>query len=466
MQAHVDLQFAGAFLTFFLQAAAACLVCIGFTRLLRHPQHRFLAWLVFLAASGLYWIGLAGELGLRIFHPAMALAASAPTGANAASAHGRFLLPASWMAGLGRLFAAAVCCYLAGVLWLAGRQIWRSIALHRLLRLGTPPSPELAQLIQGMCREAGIRHCEMVVLPELVSPATVCWWKPRILLPAGCDQQETMLQLEDVLRHELVHIVRRDYFISRVSDAICALLFFHPAVWHARKQMRLERELACDLAVVDERPEHRADYADTLAHFVRQRMLHQQSASQGMDFAGSISFLALRIRCILAEPGHSPWWKKLSTATAGVAMWTVFAVFSPALAIVLDFAVPKPQTVIPLSGRQPAPVAGQHRSRSKKHSARLAKSEEATAAQVSLPDTLTSLRVHDRVDDTEEFQTTRTGSGGSLSGGPDVNAPAWEEGSPASPRRSGPSIRSIVLATIGGVAASEHKERGGRGRER
>lgn len=462
MQAHVDLQFASAFLTFFLQATAASLVCMGFTRLLRHPQHRFLVWLVFLAASGLYWLGLAGDLGLRIFRPASALAASAASVPGAVSAHGRFLLPAAWIVWLGRLFAVVGFSYLGGALWLAGRQMRRSIALHRLLKLGSQPSPELAQLIQGMCREAGIRECEMLVLPELVSPATVCWWKPRILLPEACNQQEITPQLEDVFRHELVHIARRDYLISRISDGICALLFFHPAVWHARKQMRVERELACDLAVVDERPDHRADYADSLAHFVRQHMLQQQSASQGMDFAGSVSFLALRIRHILAEPGHAPWWKKLSTATAGVAMWTAFAVFSPALAIVLDFAA-KPEPVVPVAGHQTAAPVTQHRSRAKKH---LAKSEGATAATVSLPDTLTSLRVHDRVDNTDEFQTSRTDSGGGISVGPEVNSPAWREGSPASPRRSGPSVRSIVLATIGGVATSERKERNGHGRGR
>ena len=136
-----------------------------------------------------------------------------------------------------------------------------------------------------------------MVLPGLKSPATAGWWNPRILLPEVCEQIGPTPQVADVLCHELVHVARRDYLWAGLSDLICCLLFFHPAVWKARKAMVLQGELACDLAVLETRSGDRADYADSLTYFVRLRML-QDGFSLGVDFAASAS-LGLRIRTIL-----------------------------------------------------------------------------------------------------------------------------------------------------------------------
>ena len=456
MQGHLYLEFAGSFLTFSLQAAAACLACICFTRLLRQPQHRFMVWFVFLVASGLYWLRLFGDIGLLLVRPSAGLAIS---GHGIIPAREHFLLPAAWSVDLGRLDMVVAAIYFAGVLWLAGSHAWRFLRLRALVKLGSRPSPGLASLLDGLRREFGVRRCELLVLPGLISPATVYWRHPRILLPESCNGQEATPWMSDVLRHELVHIVRSDYLIAAISDAVCAFVFFHPAVWYARKQMRLERELACDLAAVSDCPEQRANYADTLAHFVRLHMLQQQNAAPGMDFAGSASFLSRRIHCILEEPVKTPWWKKFSAATAGLALWMVFAFSLPGLGIVLDFSGNRAQANGHGDKRTTAPVALLHKLRSMAK-AHTAKTEPgAMADPVVLPDTLTSLRVHDRVPETAEpFQFPQDDSGDTLAEGPAVNTPAWSEQSPASPGFSGPSAESIVIATIDGIAASERRE--------
>ena len=202
---------------------------------------------------------------------------------------------------------------------------------------------QLQALFGNLCRDFGVRRCSLVVLPGMISPATAYWWRPRILIPQICQHMDDYSQLADILSHELTHIVRRDYLWALVSDVFCTLLFFHPAAWQARKNMRRERELACDRAVVQARPEHRADYATSLARFVRLRML-QQVASYGVDFASSPSLLGLRIRCILAEPVKTPLWKKLAAAIACFAFILMFGVMCPALSVLMDFAG-QPQTV-------------------------------------------------------------------------------------------------------------------------
>jgi tetratricopeptide (TPR) repeat protein len=57
--------------------------------------------------------------------------------------------------------------------------------------------------------------------------------------------------LELVLEHELAHIRRRDFWTEVLARAATALLWFHPAAWAALKNLRRERELACDDAVLD-----------------------------------------------------------------------------------------------------------------------------------------------------------------------------------------------------------------------
>ena len=66
-------------------------------------------------------------------------------------------------------------------------------------------------------------------------------------------------ELERIFRHELQHIRRRDFVFDGIASFCRALLFFYPAVWYAMLRLKLESELACDLAVVSDSPERRAN---------------------------------------------------------------------------------------------------------------------------------------------------------------------------------------------------------------
>jgi hypothetical protein len=295
----------------------------------------------------------------------------------------------------------------------------------------------------------------------MISPATAYWWRPRILIPQICQQMDDYSQLADILSHELTHIVRRDYLWALISDVFCTLLFFHPAAWQARKNMRRERELACDRAVVQARPEHRADYATSLARFVRLRML-QQVASYGVDFASSPSLLGLRIRCILAEPVKTPLWRKLAAASACVVFILMFGVMCPALSVLMDFAG-QPQTVADAVSSVSAQPVKHQAAHKPKLMAKAAAEAETGASQY--PDDLTPLRVGRWIPESSVYRFTAnppsTGSGEYQQ----TDKPAWHDSSPASPTYEPPSVRSVVLSTIGGIAV-ERGEHGGHGRDR
>jgi beta-lactamase regulating signal transducer with metallopeptidase domain len=330
-----SLQLAGVLLTFVLKVAAAYVLCLGLARVLRNPRHRFLTWLGFLLGAGLSWIALLADQLVFVLSRGASGATLAKEAAKVAGEH--VAVPASWSIWIGRIAVVLTVGYIAGAASLLAVHLFRHMRLRQWLKHGRQPSSSLQDVFQDLCQDFNISRCRVLILPKVSSPATVYWWTPRILLPEVCEKLVGSPQLGNVLRHELIHTLRCDYLWATLGDLLCALLFFHPAVWQARKQLMMERELACDLGVIETHPEDRADYADSLAAFVRLVRLQQRPAL-GVDFASSPSFLSTRIRNILAEPAEVPRWKELVCDAAIAAFIVAFASVSPALSVSLDFS--------------------------------------------------------------------------------------------------------------------------------
>ncbi len=80
-------------------------------------------------------------------------------------------------------------------------------------------------------------------------PLAVGRRRPQILLPVDCNRW-TAEKCRVVLAHELSHVARHDVFWQVVARLACAVYWFHPLAWLAERRMRVERELACDDAVL------------------------------------------------------------------------------------------------------------------------------------------------------------------------------------------------------------------------
>ena len=336
-----SLHLAGALLTFILKVTAGFVLCLVLARLLPSPRHRFLTWLGFLLGAGISWVALLTDEAVSVLSTA---GRGAILWGAAATEQGEHLMvPASWGSWIVRIVVLLGASYLIGTMALLALEAYKHVRLRAWLHQGRQASPELMQVFQRLCGEFNIRRCDLVILPKVKSPATVYWWKPRVVLPEVCETLAGSTQLENVLRHELIHTLRCDYLWATLGDVLCALLFFHPAVWEARKRLVMQRELACDLSVVEAQPEHRADYADSLAGFVRLLML-QQSPSLGVDFAGQPSLLGARIRCILTEPEEVPGWKRAAADVFFVVFVVIFGSLSPSLTVSFAFS-PEPANV-------------------------------------------------------------------------------------------------------------------------
>jgi TonB family protein len=108
-----------------------------------------------------------------------------------------------------------------------------------------------ARLLRRAGTATVMHGVRVVESPEAEVPMTWGIWKPAVILPAGAAKWPAT-RLLSVILHERAHIQRRDLLAQTVAQAACCLYWFHPLAWAALRQLRRERELAADDAVLQQ----------------------------------------------------------------------------------------------------------------------------------------------------------------------------------------------------------------------
>src|SRR5690349_18555965 len=145
-----SLQLAGVLLTFLLKVAAAYVLCLCLTRVLRNPRRRFLIWLGFLLGAGLSWIAVVVDEVVSLFSRGAAGATLAQAAAKIPGEH--VAVPAAWSIWIGRAAVALTAAYIAGATSLLAVHIFKHMRLREWLKHGRTPSPGLQQTFQDLCR--------------------------------------------------------------------------------------------------------------------------------------------------------------------------------------------------------------------------------------------------------------------------------------------------------------------------
>ncbi len=118
-----------------------------------------------------------------------------------------------------------------------------------------------------LCEKLKITQNVRLLKSDLVeSPMVIGWLKPVILVPASVFWQIDTKQLETILAHELMHIRRFDFPVNFAQSFVEILFFYHPCVWWISKEIRRERECACDDAVLQILDNAKFTYANALAN--------------------------------------------------------------------------------------------------------------------------------------------------------------------------------------------------------
>ncbi len=94
------------------------------------------------------------------------------------------------------------------------------------------------------------RPVRLLVSDQARVPAAMGFRHPVVVLPAWTLRDLPADRLRHILIHELAHIRRHDDWTNLVQKIARAVFFFHPAVWWIDARLSLEREMACDEAVL------------------------------------------------------------------------------------------------------------------------------------------------------------------------------------------------------------------------
>ena len=122
--------------------------------------------------------------------------------------------------------------------------------------------------------------------------------RPVVMLPADAAQWPAD-RLRTVLLHELIHVRRCDLLAQALAQVACCLYWFHPLAWLALRQLRDERERACDDAVLLQGvPPH--EYAAQLLDMVRGLRVRRSTLAGAPAMAESSGSNPAFARCSMA----------------------------------------------------------------------------------------------------------------------------------------------------------------------
>jgi beta-lactamase regulating signal transducer with metallopeptidase domain len=155
---------------------------------------------------------------------------------------------------------------------------------------------DLTRRATVMARRQGVtRRIRVVVSDEMRIPVTWGIWRPIVLLPSDA-RDWSRSQVDAVLLHELAHVQRWDYPKHLLSELARALYWPNPLAWLAISRARMERERACDDAVVRGGAAS-AEYARLLLQLAR--VLAGARVARGAMALARSSILSTRIDGVL-----------------------------------------------------------------------------------------------------------------------------------------------------------------------
>ena len=172
---------------------------------------------------------------------------------------------------------------------------------RRVLRTGTlVKDAVLLQQLLKCKRELGIRRTVPVVeFSGASSPMLMGFLNPVLILPG---ESYSGKELFFILKHELVHLKRKDTWLKFLFLFSCAVHWFNPVIWFMQKEAAVDMELACDERVVQG-----ADFAVRKAYTETLLATLHRGGSRGTilstGFYGGKEIMKKRFEDILSKAG-------------------------------------------------------------------------------------------------------------------------------------------------------------------
>lgn len=114
----------------------------------------------------------------------------------------------------------------------------------------------------------------IAVSEDVRVPSAIGLLNRIIVLPEWALSELSPEDLNIVLLHEFAHLRRGDDWTNLIQKIVRALFFFHPAVWWIENRLSVEREMACDDAVLAETANPHG-YATCLVSLLEKNLAHR-----------------------------------------------------------------------------------------------------------------------------------------------------------------------------------------------
>ena len=216
----------------------------------------------------------------------------------------------------------SVTGYILLGIWIVGMLAMMILIIKSSLRLRTIKrsalslqNPEVRRLYNKCLNEMKIaRNIPVYSTAFLKSPIIVGLLKPCIYLPIHLISDYHESDMRYMLLHELQHYRHKDSLANYLMNFVGVLYWFNPFVWFALREMRNDREIACDTSVLKMlEADDYEDYGNTLINFI------EKVSSSPFPFASSLSgnMKQMKRRIINIASYEKPtFYKKLKGLTA------------------------------------------------------------------------------------------------------------------------------------------------------
>jgi beta-lactamase regulating signal transducer with metallopeptidase domain len=224
--------------------------------------------------------------------PVLGVATSSARLTSAGSAGSAITVPGAWALDIFFVWAA-----FAGVALLrVGVGLWQLRKLRRscsIIDVATL-DPQLRETLRAFQSVRSVALCQS---DRLRVPTAIGFLSPVVVIPTWALHELSTTELNSILIHELAHLRRRDDWTNLAQQILKAILFFHPAVWWIQNQLALEREMACDDAVLAESANPRG-YAQCLIS-VAEKSFMRRGVALAQAIVNRMRQTSLRVSRIL-----------------------------------------------------------------------------------------------------------------------------------------------------------------------
>ncbi|GIN97873.1 BlaR1 family beta-lactam sensor/signal transducer [Siminovitchia terrae] len=197
--------------------------------------------------------------------------------------------------------------WVIGIILFIGMALFANHQLYLLKKSATVINNQKVNEMLEVCKEVvGVK--KKILLREtslITSPVTLGLFRPYILLPKNTGEAFSLNELKYVFLHELSHQKNKDIMVNYAMWLLQMVYWFNPFVWYALKNMRIDRELACDASVLKVLDESAyTEYGYTIIRFADKKYarLYGQFAS---GIGGTKEQIKRRIQSIADYKGDS-----------------------------------------------------------------------------------------------------------------------------------------------------------------